>query len=200
MLVAMRQAWVVFVIACGARPAPAREPASRPEAPPLMTLRADSLGPLTPATPATLVALREALIGYDVVPVNDRGLEFRVSRHGERLFDVIPDSDGTLLNVHVSSTKIAIADRPWRVATPFTHAELVTTCECWGNQPVCYRDGDHVAIALARACEDGSYANAAARSSLVGATIKLAIWSPHPLAPGGCGSTDDDGSDDGSQP
>lgn len=171
--------WVVG--GCGA---PATPPAAAPP-PPLLAVTARSLGPLTSQTPATLGALRTALPGFDIVPVQHDGLEYRVSHAGERLFDVIPDAWGGLLNVHIVSPRIALTGRPWKIGAPFTGSERLTTCECWAAQLVCFQDGDHVAVAFARSCREGRYATAAARRKLEGARIKLAVWSPLPLAPGG---------------
>ena len=144
-------------------------------------------GPLAHAQ-ATLVELRKAFAGYEVVPLNSDGLEYRVSLAGTKLFDVIPDEAGHVLNVHVVTPKVEIQGHPWRVGEPFTNVEQVTTCECWGDQTVCFKDGEHVAVALAKICREG-----APRQSLAGVTIRTAIWSAHPLAPGGyapAGSTD----------
>lgn len=187
-----RRLAIALVLGCSASaPAPA-PPATRPEPPrpseppPLFTIRSDSLGPLTAKTPATLVALRAALRGLDVVPLHDGGLEYRVTHAGARLFDVIPDEAGAILNVHVVSPRIAVAGRSWRVGAPFSGE--VTTCECWADQTVCFKDGDHVAVALAKPCREG----AAGTRGIAGVAIRAAIWSPRPLAPGGYAPPEED--------
>ena len=170
---------IALVVGCST-PAPApRPPARPPQPPPLFTIRADALGPLKATTPATLAALRAALRGLDVEPLHANGLEYRVSHAGAKLFDVIPDDRGAILNVHVVSPRIAVAGRAWRVGAPFTRSD-VTTCECWATQTVCFKNGDHLAVALAKVCRDRIDPRA-----LEGTPIRVAIWSPRPLAPGG---------------
>ena len=173
--------WAIALLAsCSA---PAAAPPLAPAPPALLTIRADSLGPLTAKVPATLVALRDALRGFVVAPLNDDGLEYRVSQDGTRLFDIVPADDGHILNVHVVTPKIDVAGRPWRVGTPF--AGDVTTCECWADQTVCFTEGEHVAVALAKICREGAFDAADARKQLAGVPIRAAIWSPRPLAAGG---------------
>ena len=182
---------IALVVGCSA-PAPAPRPPAPAPAPPLFTIRRDSLGPLEARTPATLAALRAALRGLDVEPLHADGLEYRVSHAGVKLFDVIPDDRGAILNVHVVSPRIAVAGRAWRVGALFAGTD-VTTCECWADQTVCFRHGDHVAVALAKRCRD-----AVDPRTLAGTPIRVAIWSPRPLAPGGYPVSDEepDDSDD----
>jgi hypothetical protein len=170
---------LLLLVACGPKPA-----ATTPSAPPaLFTISERACGPLTAASPATLVALRTAFAGYDVAPINSDGLEYRVTRGGTRVLEVIPDEDGSLLDVFVMSPEVAIDRHTWRVGAPFA-LEGVTTCECWGEQIVCFKDGDHVAVALARLCS----ATPTAPMALTGVAIRTAIWSARPLAPGGYAS------------
>nr|MBA3394666.1 hypothetical protein [Deltaproteobacteria bacterium] len=169
---------------------------------PVFTITARAVGPLTAATPGTLVGLRAAFAGYDVAPVNSGGLEYRVSRVAdgalEELLEVVPATDGSVLNVHAVSPAIAIADRPWQIGSPFT-AEHVTTCECWGERPVCFTPGEHVAVAIGKPCRAKALRTPAGRKALAGAPIAAAIWSPKPLADGGVvdeGGEADDEDDD----
>ncbi|MDQ3368924.1 MAG: hypothetical protein M3680_26160, partial [Myxococcota bacterium] len=167
------------------------------------SIDATSVGPLTARTPATLGALRAALPGYDVVPIQQEGLEYRVSRAGEKLFDVVPEPDGSLLGVHVVSPRIAIAGRTaggtarpaWQIGAPFPGVGAGMICECWGARPVCFEAGDHVAVAIDKPCRVPSISTAGGRQALAGARIEVAIWSPRPLAAGGA-ATDDAGEPD----
>ena len=178
--------WVLALLVAGCtRPAP--PPAVAAEPPPLLTIRDDAFGPLSAKTPATLAALRRAFAGYDVVPVNSEGLAYRVSKAGAKLFEIIPDATGTILNIHVVTPKVAFAGHAWRVGAPFRDVEVITTCECWGDQTVCFKDGEHVAVALAKICREGTLTSIRARKALVGVPIRVAIWSPRPLAAGGYG-------------
>jgi hypothetical protein len=81
------------------------------------------------------------------------------------------------------SPDVAIDRHSWRVGAPFA-LEDITTCECWGEQIVCFKDGAHIAVALARVCR----ATPMAREALAGVPIRTAIWSARPLAPGGYAS------------
>lgn len=171
---------ILLLVACEPKAPPPAEPAAAP----LFAITEQRCGPLTATSPATLVGLRTAFAGYDVAPVNSETLEYRVTRGGERILDVIPDEAGAILNVHVMSPDVELAGHAWRVGAPFT-LEHVSTCECWGEQIVCFQDGAHVAVALARVCREGTLATFAARKALAGVPIRAAIWSVHPLAPGG---------------
>ena len=172
----MRSLLVLFV-AC-ARPAPA--PVS-PIEPPLFAVTDAAFGPVGAKTPATLAALRRAFAGYEVVPINHEALEYRVSKAGVKLFEIVPDEDGTILNIHVTTPRLVVG--PYRVGAPF--AGGATACECWSDQIVCFREGDHVAVALAKICREGTLASGAARKALVDVPIRATIWSPRPLVAGG---------------
>ncbi len=145
----------------------------------LFELGVDSLGPIVPSTLATEEALHELLgARYTVKPI-DRSLHVFVG--DELLFYVIPNDDHTLFNVHVVSPKIAITEHPgWVIEAPFQGSESLTTCECWGRQPVCFRAGDHVGIAFEIEC-GGLDSAAGRRALLVGVPIQRAIWSPRPF-------------------
>jgi len=195
----LRGCWLagLVAVAVACRSAPSAVPPAAP--PSAFTITAASLGPLTSATPATLHALRHALAGYDVAPVNDGGLEYRVTKGGARVLDVVPTTGGKILNVHATSPTVAIADRAgraWTIGAPLASLDGITTCECWGEHPVCFTPGEHVAIGLARGCRASGYRSARARRALVGARIERAIWSPQPLVSGGIL---DDAADDGEQ-
>jgi hypothetical protein len=171
---------LVFVFGC-VKPAAAPPPAPVAVEPPLFAIRDDAFGPLDAKTPATLAALRRAFAGYEVAPVNSETLEYRVSRDGAKLFDVIPDASGVVLNIHIVTPELVAGG--WRVGDPFRGD--VSTCECWGEQVVCFKEGAHVAVALAKICREGTLASGKARAMLAGVAIRATIWSPRPLAAGG---------------
>lgn len=158
-----------------------------------MSIGVSSLGPITATTPANAAALTALLAhdGYTVRPVDRNGVEFHVFLGEELLFYVIPNDDGSLFNVHAVSSKIGITEHPqWMIGAPFSGDAMLTNCECWGSQPVCYRAGDHVAVAFERSCDGLS--DARERRVLAGVRIQRAIWSPQPFA-----GTDDHADDPG---
>jgi hypothetical protein len=176
-----RWALATVLVGCTAAPPPAQPGSSAP----LFTMDASSLGPLTSKSAASLVALRRAFAGFDVVPVQRDSLEYRVSRGTEVLMDIVPDFGGGIFSVHVHTPEVAIANRPWRVGAPFTGVELISTCECWADQTVCFKEGEHVAVALAKRCREGAVDSAAARQALVGVAIRSTIWTVRRLEAGG---------------
>jgi hypothetical protein len=171
-----------FALLAGCLQAGATPPPAAPVVePPLFATTSDAFGPLRADSPATLVALRRAFAGYTVMPMNSETLEYRVSLGGEPLFDVIADEDGAVLNVHVATPKLAPGGM--RVGERFRGD--ASTCECWGDQIVCFKDGDHTAVALAKICREGTLASSRSRAALAGVPIRATIWSPRPLVPGG---------------
>jgi len=141
-----------------------------------------AFGPLDAHSVATLVPLRQTFAGYDVRPVNDDDtLEYRVFSGTEMLFYVVPDDDGTVFNVHATSPKIAVTDREWRVGAPFQGAARLTTCECWGDSPTCWKTGDHVAVNFARACGELVHGDRRVLRVLDGVAVQRLIWSPKPF-------------------
>ncbi len=155
---------------------------SRTSSTALFTITNDSIGPITGKTPANLTALRELLgkDGYTVRPVNKDGLEYHVYLKDELLLYVTENDDGSLFNVHVVSGKIEIAQHPqWRIGAPFPPDDSLTTCECWGEHPVCFKAGDHVAVAFQRACD--GLDDERMRKVLTGVTVQRAVWSPTPF-------------------
>lgn len=186
--------WVVVaacVLGCGGSPAgtTATTTPAKPVSTALFTIENDSLGPLTAKTPANLSDLRALFgtAGYTVDPVNNSGIEFHVSLGKELLFYVIPNDDGSLFNVHVVSGKVEISQHPqWKVGQAFTGDGILTHCECWGEHPVCFKKGEHVAVAFERACD--GLDDARMRRVLSGVRIQRAVWSPQPFG------YDDDGS------
>jgi hypothetical protein len=172
------------VMGCG--PAAVRAPVDDPPPEPALVLAPGHLGPLTPDTPANLVALRRALLGYEVVPVNldlssGPTLEFHVYRRGERVFEIVP-SGPRILNVHVVSPKVRVEGHPWQVGRPFSGGGL-TGCDCWGERPVCFARGEHVGVAFARRCR--GLETEAGRRRLEDKTIEWLVWRPVAFTKGG---------------
>lgn len=179
----MRVAWVLLVAGCGANaPAPTISNRAEPGQTGLMVITEDGFGPLHADSKATLAALRAAFVGYDVRPTNDTGLTYTVLLDGEKLAWVIPNQeDGTLFNVHATSPRVETRGYDWRVGAPFRGSSSLTDCECWGDNPTCYRRGGHIAVNFARACEGLVGGDLHSLRVLDGATIQRVIWSPKPF-------------------
>jgi len=180
----MRIAWLVVFAGCySAKPAPPTIQ-NRAEASTggLLTITEDGFGPLHAESQATLTALRAAFAGYDVRPTNDSTLSYSVYLGDEKLVWVIPNEDGTLFNVHATSPRIETMGRDWRVGSAFQGASSLTDCECWGDNPTCYRRGGHVAVNFKIACSGVQGSDRSALRKLDGAVIQRVIWSPKPFA------------------
>ena len=151
----------------------------------LFTINQAGFGPIDAKTPATLIALRQRLTGYDVRPSNDGGsLSYDVYAGGERLFYVVPDDDGTVFNVHATSPKIAVADRSWRAGTQLAEAPVGLSCECWGvddDYTACYVKHEHIAVVFHFACQDQLGDNDSARDALVGVPVERVVWAVKPF-------------------
>jgi len=158
-------------------------------------ITATAIGPLTGATPATLVGLRAQLAGMEVVPVNrGEGLEYEVRQGKDVLYYVIPDENAKILNVHVTSPKYTVADHAWAIGKPLAAGDAAI-CECWGDKPVCFKKGDHVAAAFDRAC--GEYEENL-RAKVSKDAIARVVWSPRGFEEGGYGGDDYGGEEGGS--
>lgn len=189
----MRLALVLAIAACHApRPEPTISNRAAPHAGGLLTISEDSFGPLRAGSQATLAALRAAFTGYDVRPTNDSSLSYSVFLDDEKLVWEIPNEDGTLFNVHATSPRIETRGHDWRVGSSFADARYLTHCECWGENPTCYRKGDHIAVNFRRSCDDvtGNPDRVALRA-LEGEVIQRVIWSPTPFANDGDGDVPD---------
>ncbi|MBX3161466.1 MAG: hypothetical protein KF773_36230 [Deltaproteobacteria bacterium] len=168
-----------FLAACGGSGTTATATPQTPKpAADQLVISAAGVGPLTAQTPATLNALRERLVGYDVRPVNrTEGLEYVVSKNGETVFFVIPDpdQDGKILNVHVTSAKAVIQAHAWTIGKTLGTADA-RTCECWGDKPTCYQKGDFVAASFDRSCDEY---DPDIRQRLASVPIARLVWSPN---------------------
>jgi hypothetical protein len=147
----------------------------------LFVITEAAFGPIGPTAPATLDALRQMFPRYEVKPVNDGSLEYDVFDKGERLLFVVPNDDGTVFNVHATSRKVAVANRSWRVGESFQGASSLTACECWGENPTCYRAGEHIAVNFKRSCEGLTFSGRRALQVLDGVEVARVIWSPTPF-------------------
>ena len=180
----MRLALIGVLAGCytGAAPEPMISNRSAQSASGLLTISEDGFGPLRADSSATLTALRAAFAGYEVRPTNDSTLSYSVYMGDEKVVWVIPNEDGTLFNVHATSPRIETAGRDWRVGSAFKGARYFTHCECWGENPTCVRDGDHIAVNFKRACDHivGSPARDVLRT-LDGELVQRVIWSPTPF-------------------
>lgn len=168
---------LAVIVSCGAPPL---APVAPVPAEPTIALSDTALGPLSASTQASLIVLRTVLRGYTVVPVNVGSdpefpaLEFQVFEDDRPMFSIVPDETGTILNVHVVTPKVTMANRPWRVGAPFQGT--ITDCDCWGGKMVCFRKGEHVAVTFDRRCR--SALDARTRRGLQGTAIKRLVWSP----------------------
>lgn len=155
----------------------------------VVTIGPASVGPITAKTPATLIALRAALLGFEVKPAHiplgagTNKLGYAVYKDGEKLLHVIPDANGALFNIHALSPKVAIADRPWKIGAKLASVKAISTCKCWAEEVVvCFKAGDHVAVAFSRECGYDTYESESDRQDLIGLPIHHVMWSPKPYA------------------
>lgn len=148
----------------------------------LLVITPTGVGPIDADTPATLMPLRRLLVGFEVKPVEDGGLQYEIYRDGERLAYVVPDDeDGTIFNIHAVSPRVEVASRDWRVGAPFRDARRLTHCECWGEHPTCFRKGEHVAVNFDRECYSLEHGDRREFRVLNGLPVQRVIWSPRPF-------------------
>jgi hypothetical protein len=172
----MRGVYVLALAGCWG----SSKPPAKPEpAKPLLAITQTGFGPVDAKTPATLTALRVAFSGFDVKPMNDAdALEYRVYRGDEMIAYVVPDDDGSIFNVHATSAKVTVEGRDWKVGAPFQGAAQLTQCECWGESPTCWKQGEHVAVNFARECGDLAGGEQRVLRVLDGVTVQRIVWSP----------------------
>lgn len=140
-----------------------------------------AFGPITPLTPASVADLQRAVGSrVRIESLDRRGNEFHAYLGAEHLFYVIPNDDGSIFNIHAVSPKVVILEhRDWIIGAPFYGANLLTTCECWGEHPMCFVRGDHVAVGFVVPCQN--LETPIQRRSLQGVPIQRAVWSPRPF-------------------
>jgi hypothetical protein len=187
----MRALCVIAVAGCWAT---SSEPDVRVPAPPRpdreLVMTSESFGTLDASSPGTLAFVREHFPDLDVRPSReDAILEYHAFAGSDELFFVVTNDDLSIFNVHVTSPKITSRVHDWRVGSAFHDAKLITTCECWGQNPTCYRRGEHVAVSFEMPCQFA--VDTRDFRPLDGHAPKHVIWSPSPF-----GSRDIEGVDD----
>lgn len=189
----MRFAWIVLVAGCWASLPPTTH--GDPAAPGAIVITETAFGPIDGKTVATLVGLRAMLPQYRVVPVNDPGLEYHIYDGKEQLAFIVLNDDATVYNIHATSKKVTISDRAWRVGEAFQQSKGLTRCTCWGNNPTCFKNGEHVAVNFNRSCMETD--DPREMRALDGLVIQRVIWSPTAFGLEPTKSTDDVEPDDG---
>ncbi len=193
MLYDHRMRGVYLVVLAGCWGTSSKGPAKPDPKQGLFAITQAACGPIDEHTPGTLAALRHAFVGFDVKPMNDDGtLEYRVFKGEELLLYVVPDDDGSIFNVHAMSGKVVVSGREWRVGAPFQGAAQLTQCECWGQNPTCWKQGEHVAVNFARECGDLAGGDQRMMRVLDGITVQRIVWSPKPFGVGLHQETGDD--------
>jgi hypothetical protein len=178
MLRAMSKRWVILVAALGCGGKTQTQPITPVQPEFTVKITKAGIGPLNAKTPANLIGLRQALVGYDVKPINKEGLEFEVRQNGELLYTVVPDEEGMILNVHVSNAKFGVENHTWGIGKQLAPGDA-PSCECWGEHPVCYKKGDNVAAAFDQSCDYDDYDEDRLRKKLTNVNIARVVWSPH---------------------
>lgn len=147
----------------------------------MFELGKDAFGPITPMTRATVEEIQRAVgSSIRVKNVDRHGPEVHAYLGTELLFYVIPNQDGSVFNIHAVSPKITIVEHPsWVIGSPFTGSSALTKCECWGEHPMCFANGDHVALGFVVDCD--KLDTPVERRSLEGVPIQRAVWNPHPF-------------------
>lgn len=182
-------ALVIGLAACksgGASP-PATTPTTGSDAPPAPTgivITDAGIGPIQPDTPATLDGLRGKLLGFEVKAVRDErdNLQFDAYKDGVLVLSVIEDG-GRVVNVLTTDPKVSVATHPtWHAGGMFADAKLLTRCDCWDSKMVCWKDGEHVAVAFERGCQK-PVDDVRALVVLDGTSIQKLVWSPQPFGP-----------------
>jgi len=182
---------LLLAAGCGGHAPPSTLAPPPPD--PSTRITATGIGSLTGATPATLVGLRAQLAGLDVVPVNRvEGLEYEVRQGSDILYYVIPDENAKILNVHITNPRFVVADHAWGIGKPLAASDA-SICECWGDKPVCYKKGDHVAAAFDRECDEYEEN---LRSKVSKLAVTRVVWSPRGFEEGGYGGDEYGGSGD----
>lgn len=170
----MRFAWIVLVAGCWASSQPTtHDELSTPGA---IVITETAFGPIDGKTVTTLVGLRAMLPQFRVVPVNDPALEYHIYDGKEQLAFIVLNDDATVYNIHATSKQVTISDRAWRVGEAFQQSRDLTRCTCWGNNPTCFKKGEHFAVNFNRSCMETQ--DPREMRALDGLVIQRVIWSP----------------------
>lgn len=161
---------IVVAMACSPPPRPA--PIANATTAVALTLTTHGVGPIDASTPMRLSALRAALPGYDVAQLHHGVIS--VARGGEELLYLVSHGDdGSVDSVHVTSARIAVEGRPWRVGQRFDAAASFDVCECGDDdRPICIKSGTPVALVVRDRCD-------MVPAQHLGAPIIEIIWAPH---------------------
>jgi hypothetical protein len=154
-----------------------------------LVITEDRFGALDETSPATLAYLREHFPELDVRPENVGTLNYHAFAGSDELFFVVGDEAFAILDVQATSPRVISRVHDWRVGAAFHDGRLISTCECWGDNPTCYHRGEHVAVNFDMPC----FGTVDARDFTVldGRVPQRVIWSPKPF-----GSRDIEGVDD----
>lgn len=163
-------------------PAAAKQPAG-------LVITQHGWGPINAATVATLSNLRALFPVYRIVPVNDPQLEYDIYDGKQKLGFVVINDDASVFNVHATSNRVRVEDRPWRAGESFQDAKALSRCECWGSNPTCYKTGEHVAVNFDRSCLEGD--DPRELRALDGLIVQRVIWSVEPFGPAADTNGDD---------
>jgi hypothetical protein len=151
-----------------------------------------AIGMLDGNTPATQEALSKKLVGFEVKRMSEKdpppfkdgnkSAHFEVWKGAEKEYAIIISGD-TIFNVHTENAKISVAGHPnWHVGATFQESKQLSRCDCWGKKVVCWKDGEHAALAFDRGCDNLTSGDAHALAVLDGLQITRMVWNPHPFA------------------
>jgi hypothetical protein len=147
----------------------------------------ESFGPLDASSPGTLAYVRAHFPDLDVRAANSgASLEYQAFAGSDELFFVVTDESLSILDVQATSPRVISR---WRVGSAFHDGRLISTCECWGENPTCYHRGEHIAVNFDIPCFGA--VDARDFTVLDGQAPQRVIWSPKPF-----GSREIDGVDD----
>jgi hypothetical protein len=135
-----------------------------------------NFGPIDAKTVATLASLRGLLPAYHVTAKNDPNLEYDIFEGNEQIGFVVINDDASVYNVHATSGKVRVENHNWRAGQAFQDAKLLTECVCWGDNPTCFKHGEHVAVNFSRTCIESD--DPRALRALDGLIVQRVIWSP----------------------
>jgi hypothetical protein len=170
----MRFAWIVLIAGCWASSQPTTHgDLAKPGA---IVITEAAFGPIDGKTVATLVGLRAMLPQYRIVPINDPALEYHIYDGKEQLAFIVLNDDATIYNIHATSNKVTSSDRAWRAGEAFQQSKVLTRCTCWGNNPTCFKQGEHIAVNFNRSCMETD--DPREMRALDGLVIQRVIWSP----------------------
>ena len=189
----MRIAWLVLIAGCWGSSQPITH--SDLSTPSAIVITETGFGPIDGKTVATLVGLRTMLPQYRVVPLNDPALEYHIYDGKEQLAFLVLNDDATVYNIHATSNKVSVSDRPWRVGEAFQGAKELTRCTCWGNNPTCFKKGEHIAVNFNRSCTETE--DPREIRVLDGVVVQRLIWSPTAFGVEQAQSDNEPGEEDG---